>query len=268
MRIVVAGCGRMGLGMARALRAAGFDAKGFDVRPASEFGAFAPHMLPGAEAARAHAEVLITVVRDIRQTEDLLFDSQALLRGSGRLRTLVISSTLSPKYVTALAGRVPAGLELIDAPMSGAQIAADERRLSFMLGGDDAALDRLMPAFRAMGTAHHRMGGFGAGMAAKVLNNFVAVATVAANRQAYDWAEALGLDRARLRALMHDSSGQTWFGSNFDSIEFARDGYDPENTVGILLKDVASALDGVDAPDDPLGRAVMDRIAALRPYED
>lgn len=264
-RIAIAGCGRMGLGMARALVGAGYEAIGFDIRPREAFGAFAQHMIFDAAELRSWAEILFTVVRDIDETEALLFTDQAALKAPN-LKTLVISSTLSPRYVKELANRTPRHITLIDAPMSGAQIAADERRLSFMLGGDDQALDRLMPLFRAMGTKHHRMGGFGAGMTAKVLNNFVAVSSVAATRRALTWAQQLDLDEDKLLALMHDSSGQTWFGSHFDQIEFSRQGHDAQNTIGILAKDVASALDGVGAPDDPHGNALIDVIKALRPH--
>ena len=110
------------------------------------------------------------------------------------------------------------------------------------------------------------MGGLGAGMTAKVLNNFVAATAVTAVRQVLDWTDELGVDRAKLLALMHDSSGQTWFGSNFDKIEFARDGYDPDNTIGILKKDVESALDAVGAnPDEGLQAAVIAYLATLKP---
>ena len=266
-KIYVAGCGRMGLGMCRALVEQGFDATGFDIRPADDFGEFARHMTFDAAAMRAEAETLFTVVRDIDETEALLFTDQRAVEAK-RLRTLIVSSTLSPRYSKALAGRIPDHITLIDAPMSGAQIAADERRLSFMLGGPDEALDRLAPLFDAMGTKIHRMGPFGAGMTAKVLNNYVAVATAAANRQAYDWAKTLDLDPKRLRALMHDSSGQTWFGTNFDDIEFARDGYDPKNTIGTLAKDMAAALHGADAEDNAVGQAIIAYLKTLKPYRD
>lgn len=251
----------MGLPMARALRAAGFDAGGHDVRPRDDFGDFAAHMVDVA-GLRA-ADILISVVRDAEETQALLFGRQAAL--SGRVSTLVISSTLSPKFVTSLAARVPDHIVLVDAPMSGAQVAAEERRLSFMLGGDGAALDRLQPLFEAMGTKFHRMGGFGAGMTGKVLNNYVSAACAATTRRALDWAVDLGLDRAKLLALMHDSSGQNWFASNFERIEFARDGYATDNTIGILPKDVASALDGVGAPNDPVGQAVIGYLKTLKP---
>ena len=102
-----------------------------------------------------------------------------------------------------------------------------------------------------MGTRFHRMGPFGAGMTAKVLNNLVAVASVAATRTALDWADGLGLDRDALLAVMNDSSGQTWFSANFDRIEFARDGFGPDNTIAILAKDAASALDGAPEGASP-----------------
>jgi len=266
MRVGVAGCGRMGLPMARALLRAGFDVRGFDVRPTREFGDFAPRMVPDPAAFAAHPQVLFTVVRDQRQTEDLLLDAQALLRRDNAIRILAVSSTLSPRYIHGLAGRLPAGLRLVDAPMSGAAVSAEQARLSFMLGGEPADLDALDPMLRAMGTRFHRMGPVVAGMTAKVLNNFVAVSAVAAVRLALDWADRLGVDEARLLALMHDSSGQTWIGSGFDEIEFARDGYDPENTIGILRKDVESALDALDPADRAgLPEAVIDAILALKP---
>ena len=261
----VAGCGRMGLPMALALRKGGVDVWGFDVRPASEFASFADRMIADPHAFAQRCQVVLTVVRDQRQTDDLLFDKQGLLSGPHGIETLVICSTLSPRYLTLLKQRVPDRVALADAPMSGAAVAAEEARLSFMLGGAPDTLDALQPLFARMGTRFHRMGAFGAGMTGKVLNNFVAAASVASVRQVLGWADQLGVDRARLLALMHDSSGQTWFGSNFDTIEFARDGYDPDNTIGILKKDVESALDAVGAdPADGLQAAILRSIAALK----
>ena len=269
MKIGVAGCGRMGFGMARALYRAGFDVTGYDLRPAAEFEGFSDRMIPDPADFVSDREVVLTVVRDIDQTEDLLLRKQAILRKARALRYLVICSTLSPRYLEDLRSRLPADLKVVDAPMSGAQVAADEARLSFMLGGDDADLDALDPMFRAMGPKVHRMGGPGKGMTAKVLNNFVAACGVAGARQVIDWATDLEMDRERLFALMQDSSGQNWFVSNFDAIEFSRDGYDPENTIGILKKDVESCLDAVDpATRAGLPEAVVAAIPKFRKIPD
>lgn len=264
--IGVAGCGLMGLPMARALAAAGFEVWGFDKRPVAEFGDFAPRMIADPAEFMARCTTLISVVRDVAQTEALLFDDQALLRRAGPLDTLVVCSTLSPRWLAGLPERVPPGLALVDAPMSGAPVAAEEARLSFMLGGAPADLDRLAPLFQAMGRVSHRMGSFGAGMKAKVLNNFVAASSVAAVRQARLWADDLGMDRAALMALMHDSSGQTWFGSQYDRIEFARYGYDQGNGIGLVVKDVRACLDALGAsPDGGLQAAILATLEGLTP---
>jgi 3-hydroxyisobutyrate dehydrogenase-like beta-hydroxyacid dehydrogenase len=255
----------MGAPMLAALRRAGFDARGFDIRPATDFAPDAGITNDVAGFA-AGLRTLFTVVRDIQQTDDVLFGAQAFVRRAPLLETVVVCSTLSPRYVRALRDRVPDLITLVDAPMSGAVIAAQEARLSFMLGGDDHALDRLQPVLNAMGRHFHKMGGYGAGMSAKVLNNLLAASNTAMTRLVLDWADAQGIDEARLLALIGTSSGQNWFASGFEDIEFARDGWAADNTIGILVKDIQSALD--DAPEDAalaLPQTVQAAIRALGP---
>ncbi len=260
--IGVAGCGTMGAPMLAALRRAGFDAHGFDIRPAGEFGA---HVTNDAASFAAGLDTLLTVVRDIAQTEEVLFTAQRFASAPD-LKTLIISSTLSPRYLATLPARLPGHLALIDAPMSGAEIAAKQARLSFMLGGETSDLDDMQPLFNAMGAHFHRMGRFGSGMQAKVLNNLLAASHTAMTRLVLDWADQAGLDEAALLALIHTSSGQNWLASGFDEIEFARHGHRPDNTLGILVKDVASALDAAPAgADTRLPRLLCDMLTDLPP---
>ena len=72
---------------------------------------------------------------------------------------------------------------------------------------------------------------------------------------------------------MHASSGQTWFGSNFAAIDWAREGYDRTNTFGILEKDVNASLDALaDLPEgmrpDAFDAAIIDAIRAMPPFDD
>ncbi|TCK99450.1 3-hydroxyisobutyrate dehydrogenase [Shimia isoporae] len=263
--IGIAGCGRMGGPMLSALRAAGFDALGFDVRAYENFGDLRPHLV-ALPAFRAHLKTLVTVVRDIAQTDDVLFGAQNLVETAPDLRTVIVSSTLSPRYVADLRARIPEHITLIDAPMSGAAIAAEEARLSFMLGGTASELDRHQPLFDAMGAHFHRMGAYGAGMQAKVLNNLLAASNTAMTRMVLDWADHSGIDETALLNLIHTSSGQNWFASGFETIEFTRDGWEPDNTIGILTKDVASALDAAPiGADTTLPETIQAAIRALKP---
>ena len=103
-------------------------------------------------------------------------------------------------------------------------------------------------------------------MSAKVLNNLLAASNTVMTRLVLDWAQARGLNEQALLALIAASSGQNWFASAFQSIEFARDGYAPDNTIGILKKDVQSALDAApEGADGRLPQLLIELIGTLRP---
>ncbi len=264
--IGVAGCGRMGQPMLTALRGAGLPARGFDIRAPESYGDFAPAMTDDPDAFSSGLTCLISVVRDTDQTDEVLFGPQDFVTRAKDLKAIVICSTLSPRYVRDLRACVPDHVRLVDAPMSGAVVGAVERRLSFMIGGVDEDVLPLMPLFEAMGQNIFRMGGFGAGAKAKTLNNLLACASTAMTRLVLDWADEAGLDEATLLNLISKSSGQNWLASGIDEIEFGRDGYAPDNSIAILVKDVEAALD--DAPkgaDTSLPKVVRDQILNLTP---
>lgn len=269
--IGVAGCGAMGLPMARRLHEAGHAVWGFDVRPIAEFGAFRPRMIADAAEFAARVDTVISVVRDRAQTLDLLFDDQAIMTGDSPPRTVVVSSTLSPRVLPDIAGRLPATTTMVDAPMSGAPARAEDGSLTFMVGGEAEAVGGLMALFEVMGGEIHHLGAMGTGMTCKVVNNFVAVTGVATVRKAIAAARALGLEPKRLLDVMRSSSGSTWYADNLERISWAREGYDKANTIGILEKDMLSFLDAVTGRDeiavDDLAGSVLDVIRALEPLE-
>ena len=240
--------------MLQNLQAAGFNARGFDVCDVG-VGTDRDNFADGLTT-------LITVVRDEVETDALLFDTQNLTTVE-TLDTIIISSTISPNYIKGLRNLVPSHIRLIDAPMSGAQVKAKAGTLSFMLGGDT---DDFAPLFDAMGSSTHHMGDFGAGMTAKVLNNLLAASNTAMTRLVLDWADAEGVDEEKLLPLINASSGQNWLASGFNEIEFSRDGFADDNSIGILFKDVAAALDIAPAhADTTLPETVQRAIKSLKP---
>lgn len=245
----------MGTGMLANLQAAGFDARGFDIKRIVGVG-------NDVDTFCAELTTLITVVRDADETDAVLFNDQAVIARSPALKTIIVSSTLSPKYVKGLRSQIPDNINLVDAPMSGAQIKSNAGTLTFMVGGDAVLV---MPLLRAMGSEIHTMGDYGAGMTAKVLNNLLAASNTAMTRLVLDWADAAGVNEDKLLSLINTASGQNWLASGFNEIEFARDGYAPDNTIGILVKDVAAALDTAADADTALPRAVQTAIRNLKP---
>lgn len=262
--IAVAGCGAMGLPMLQRLIGAGFDAVGYDVRPPSDFGDFAGDLLDDP-AGLSRRDILISVVRDRQQTLDLCFEQQAVFREPPFPRMLVVSSTLSPRTITELRQRLPREVALVDAPMSGAPHAAEAGTLTFMLGGTDRDISRLTPMLATMGREIRHLGALGRGMTAKVLNNYVAACSVVAVRKALSRAVELNMPYDILLDVMQHSSGATWFGDQFEQIGWAREEYRPENTIGILEKDVRAALDALARGADDFDHALLDALRELPP---
>ncbi len=268
----IAGCGAMGLPMAQRLADAGYEVWGHDVRPAVEFGGFASRMVADVAGFSSRCNIVISVVRDAAQTRALLFgDSQGIVRGPQIPDVLVISSTLSPRFVRQLCEELPEGVALVDAPMSGAPYRARSGTLSFMLGGSDDVLERLIPLFRVMGQDIFRMGSVSMGMTTKVLNNYCAASSVVATHRVLGMARALGLDQRVLLKVMKVSSGSNWFADHIDQIDWAREGYSASNTVGIVEKDVESALDAISEHPAvlhaPLDDALLASLRTLEPLE-
>lgn len=267
--IGVAGCGAMGLPMAENLLRAGFDVWGYDIHPVPTSDDMKNRMLGDPKAFAAKSDIVISVVRDITETNALLFTDQAILTGPDHPETLILSSTLSPRFIREVAERVPDDITVIDAPMSGAPYRARDASLTFMVGGDADDVQVLMPAFEAMGTEVHHLGHVGAGAACKVANNLCAAAGVVAVRRALKAAAGYGIDAAKLLDVMRTSSGATWYGDNLQKIDWAAEGYDPANTMGILEKDVNSFIDALEGLDDmaasPFEDAVVDAIRRMEP---
>ena len=269
--IGVAGCGAMGLPMAQQLQKAGYSVWGFDVRPADEFKDFAPRMIENPSKFSASIDTLISVVRDQHQNMDLLFDNQAIMKRENPPKTVIISSTLSPRFLPEMAKHLPPGTALVDAPMSGAPARAVDGTLTFMVGGNNEIVSDLMVLFKIMGNDVHHLGSTGMGMTCKVINNFVSVTGFAAVRKALMAADILGLRRQRLLKVMRSSSGSTWYGDNIDRISWAREGYSAANTIGILEKDMLSFLDAISDCENievkKLAGSVLDIVRAVEPLE-
>ena len=269
--IGIAGCGSMGLPMAKQLLAAGQDVWGYDIRPTNEFGNFQSRMIPDPAEFGTNVDILISVVRTYEQNLELCFDDQALFNLPDYPKTFVCSSTLSPRVLPNILARLPHDVAMVDAAMSGAPARAADGTLTFMVGGDFGVVKHLTALFEIMGTEVNHIGPLGSGMTCKVINNFVAISGIAAVRKAIAAARALGMDPRTLLDIMETSSGSTWYGDNIDRISWSREGYDPCNTIGILEKDMLSFLDAITSDPDikvnDFAESVLEVVRSMEPLD-
>ena len=181
--------------------------------------------------AEAAADVVLTVLPDLPQVEALLDGNDGLLAGWAQAcvvePVLVIHGTVSPTAVAAFAARCKSlyGVVVIDAPLSGGTIGAEQGRLSVMAGGPGNAVQWLTPLFELYSSTVMWFGEAGAGSIVKACNQIVVAATVAALSESMALAKASGLDLDKVQAILNgglansevlQQKGARWITGDFD----------------------------------------------------
>ena len=184
-----------------------------------------------ATPAGAAAAVVLTVLPDLPQVAGLLPGEDGLLAGWKAAGieepVLVIHGTVSPVAVARFAEDCKSrhGVTVVDAPLSGGTIGAEEGRLSTMAGGPQDTVQRLMPLFDLYSSTVVWFGEAGAGSTVKACNQIVVSATVTALAEAMAVATATGLDAGKVQSILAGGlansevlrqKGQRWIDGDFD----------------------------------------------------
>ena len=241
MRVAFLGLGIMGRSMASNLVKAGHEltvwnrSSGKDVEGARSTAS-------PAEAA-AGAEVIWMCVSDTQAVESLLFGPLGVEQSLTRGMVLVDSSTISPSATRKFAERVrPKGVDYVDAPMTGSKAAAESGTLIFMVGGEEAAIEKLKPLFAAMGKLFFRMGDSGKGQAAKLAMNLQIALIYEGFAEALTLATKLGVNAETLLPVVQASmvhSGVVEYKAPF---VLKRD-FTPNFPLRLMHKDIHLALE-------------------------
>ena len=157
----------------------------------------------GAEVAR-QADIVITMVPDTPHVEDVLFSPGGVAAGLSKGKIVIDMSSISPVATKDFAARINAlGCEYLDAPVSGGEVGAKAATLTIMVGGSQAAFDKVKPIFDLMGKNITLVGGNGDGQITKVANQIIVALNIEAVGEALLFASKAGADPAKVRqALM------------------------------------------------------------------
>ena len=171
--------------------------------PAALVDAGARTCASGAEVAR-NADIVITMVPDTPHVEDALFNPEGVAAGLSKGKIVVDMSSISPVATKDFAKRINAlGCEYLDAPVSGGEVGAKAASLTIMVGGSEAAFDKVRPIFELMGKNITLVGGNGDGQITKVANQIIVALNIEAVGEALLLAAKAGADPAKVRqALM------------------------------------------------------------------
>ncbi len=127
--------------------------------------------------------------------------------------TIVVDhSTVSSVTAREAASRLrAAGGDFLDAPVSGGVEGAINGRLSVMVGGGAATLERARPVLEAYAAKLSHMGGVGAGQDTKAVNQVLVAGIAQAVCEGLALGEALGLDADTLLPTLGAGAAGNWF---------------------------------------------------------
>ena len=202
-----------------------------------------------AADAAAGAQVVISMLPAGQHVKGLYLGEGALLDAVGPDALLIDCSTIDAQTARELAAAAgQRGLAMLDAPVSGGVAGAEAGTLTFIVGGEAAALERARPILEAMGKKIFHAGGAGAGQVAKMCNNMLLGILMTGTAEALNLGVANGLDPKVLSEIMKASSGNNWalqvynpYPGVMDGVPASR-GYQGGFGVDLLVKDLGLAL--------------------------
>ena len=235
------GLGIMGLPMACHLAAAGHSVLGWNRTPGKaqaliDAGGI---IVDDAAAAAAGADIIITMVTDTPDVEQVLFGENGAVSGAQENALIIDMTTISPDATRSMADRLHQhNLRMLDAPVSGGDIGAQNASLTIMVGGAADDFAQAQPVLAAMGKRVTHVGDHGAGQAVKACNQVLAGIHMVGVCEALTLARANGLDLHTTLDVVTGGAANSWALENLGRA-IADNSFDPGFMVQLILKDLA-----------------------------
>jgi 3-hydroxyisobutyrate dehydrogenase len=212
MRAGFVGLGAIGRPMARRLPAAGLATIVFDVVPAAveEVAAAGAARADSARAVAAASDVVGVCVRDDADVAAVVLGPDGLLAGARPGMVIAIHSTVLPRTVRDIGAQAAAqGVAVVDACVTGGPMGAEQGRLTYMVGGDAADLERCRPVFATAARTIVHTGPLGTGAATKLCNNLMTYLGFLAAFEATTLARASGLSTSAFEEVTRSNGNLT-----------------------------------------------------------
>jgi 2-hydroxy-3-oxopropionate reductase len=213
LKIGYIGLGLMGKSIARNILKANFPLVVHNRSQAS----VAELVSEGAVATRSPAEVasqvdiVFTNLPDTPDVELVALGEHGIIHGAHPGLIFVDNSTIKPAAARHIAEvMAQAGVQCLDAPVSGGDIGARQGTLAIMVGGPAEALETVRPVFAAMGKTVTHVGEAGAGQIAKAANQIMVAAQMVAMAELLVFAKKTGADPQKVVEAIKGGAAQCW----------------------------------------------------------
>ena len=232
---------------------------------ADELVAAGAHLAKSPKEVAAASDILLTIVSDPPALESVLWGDNGALSGLKRGSIYVDSSTVSPALEKKIAAACEErGVRFLDAPVTGGDWGAREGNLVFMIGGDEATFNEVLPVLQVMGKRFFHLGPNGAGQTIKLAMNSILALQVEAMAEAIGLVSKAGLKGEQLFEVLQASMARSGL-LDLKTPLMLKGDYKPSFPLRLMHKDMGLALDlanqvGVAMPTTAAAREVYNYV--------
>ena len=206
-----------------------------------------------AREVAERADVVITMLPDSPAVEEVVLGSDGVLAGASGGDLLIDMSTIHPTVAIAVArAGAERGVGVLDAPVSGGDVGAQQGTLSIMVGGEEADLERAQPLLEVLGKTIVHVGEHGAGQVVKACNQVVVAITIAAVSEALVLGSKAGVEPARILDVLGGGLAANRV-MEMRRRNFLEHDFTPGFRIDLHHKDLGIALESGDAYGVSLG---------------
>ena len=264
MNIAFLGLGNMGKGMALNLLKANHDVHVYDVKLEVLEGLVEHNFVihKNIISAVKNADTVITMLPEGKHVKEVYLGNEGIIKNVKPGTILIDCSTIDITSLKEVENAAKSEeLVMLDAPVSGGVVGADQGTLTFMVGGKKEHFDLIVPLLENMGNKVVHAGNIGAGQAAKICNNMILGTTMIALSESFTMAKKLGLDLNTFFEISSKATGMSWAMLNHLPVAgiidtaAANNNYKPGFAATMMLKDLSLAQETASSVDleTPLG---------------
>ncbi len=268
--IVFIGVGNMGNPMACNLKKAGKKIKVFDVskemlNKAIQKGLEVEEKFE--DLITSETSIVITMLPEGKNSKDVYLKPNGILDKVSSDCLLIDCSTIDISTSKEIGDEAnKKGIKMIDAPVSGGVMGAQNATLNIMVGGAKEAFEKALPILKLMGKNIYHAGNIGSGNGAKICNNMSLGITMIAASESLMLAKRLNIDIKKVHEIMKNASGNSWPISVYPPLPGLIDGtpsnnnYKPGFSAGMMNKDLKLANECAEEVNatTPLGKMALD----------
>jgi 2-hydroxy-3-oxopropionate reductase len=213
------------------------------------------------------SDIIFIMVPDTPDVEAALFGAEGVAEGLKPGAIVVDMSSISPIATKEFAKRLAAmGVKMLDAPVSGGQVGAENATLSIMVGGPLEVFNQVKPYFEKMGKNIVHIGDHGDGQTCKVANQIVVALTIEAVAEALLFASKAGADPAKVRVALLGGFAQSRI-LELHGERMIKRNFNPGFRIRLHQKDLNLALEaarslGLSLPNTSLAQELFNAVAA------